>query len=431
MQSTIEQDIPRETNPQTTEPKEPQAPAAPKNGSKFKFIIIAVVLVAAIVGSYFYFSGMGKVSTDDAQVDGHIVMIAPKISGNVLQVLVNDNEHVKAGHVLVTIDPRDYQAKVDQLRAAVKLAESQTKAAQVNVPMTADTTKSMVSSAVAQLEGARADYTRAKASLEQASNAEISYARANVANKQASYDRAQADLARMKPLAAKAEISQQQYDSYVATAKMAESDLQAAKERQASASNGAQIAAASLLGAKSKVDQAGAAVDQSRAGQQQVPMRAAEVSANQAGSAQAAANLAAAELQLSYTKIVAPYDGVVTRKTVEPGSVVQPGQGMMMLVSDKDLWVTANFKETQLKDVKPGQHAEIKLDMYKKTVDGTVDSIANATGSRLSLLPPENATGNYVKVVQRIPVKILVDRSVLEKMPLRVGMNVEATIITK
>lgn len=431
MQSTLEKDTPMETNPPALDPKQtPPSPAA-QNGSKFKFILIGVLLIGAAAGAYFYFSGLDKVSTDDAQVDGHIVMIAPKISGNVLQVLVKDNEHVKAGQVLAIIDARDYQAKVDQLQAAVALAESQTKAAQVNVPMTAQTTQSLVSGAVAQLEGAKADYARAKASLEQASNAEISFARANIANKQANYDRAQSDLARMKALVAKAEISQQQYDSYVAAAKMAESDLQAAKDRASSASNAAQIASASLDSAKFKIAQASAVVDQSRAGQQQVAMRGAEVSANQAGIAQAHANLAAAELQLSYTKILAPFDGLVTRKTVEPGSIVQPGQGLMMIVSNKDLWITANFKETQLRDVKPGQRAEIHVDMYKQTVEGKVDSIANATGARLSLLPPENATGNYVKVVQRIPVKILLDPAVLEKTPLRVGMNVDATILTK
>jgi len=383
------------------------------------------------VGGYFYFSRLDKVSTDDAQVDGHIVMIAPKISGNILEVLVRDNERVKAGQLLATIDPRDYQARVDQLRAAVTLAESQTRAAQVNLPMTAQTTQSVVTGAVAQLEGAKADYARAKASLEQASNSDIAFARANIANKQANYDRAQSDLARMQALVAKAEISQQQYDSYVAAAKMAESDLQAAKDRAASASNSAQIAEASLDSAKFKIAQASASVDQSRAGQQQVAVRGAEVSANQAGIAQAHANLAAAELQLSYTRILAPYDGVVTRKTVEPGSIVQPGQGLMMVVSDKDVWVTANFKETQLRNVQAGQRVEIHVDMYKRNVEGRVDSIANATGARLSLLPPENATGNFVKVVQRIPVKILLDPAVLEQTPLRVGMNVDATIITR
>src|SRR6185295_3611534 len=203
MQSTLEKDTPMETTPQTAaEPEKPAAPAppAPQGGSKFKFIVIGVVLVGAIVGAYFYFSTLGKVSTDDAQVDGHVVTIAPKISGNVTEVLVKDNQHVKAGQVLVIIDPRDYQARVDQLKAAVALAESQTRAAQVNVPMTQQTTQSQVAGAIAQLEGARADYARAKATLEQASYADLSYARANAANKQANYDRAQADLERMKAL---------------------------------------------------------------------------------------------------------------------------------------------------------------------------------------------------------------------------------------
>lgn len=431
MQSTVEKDTPMENTPPAADPKATPPAAGPQKSSKLKFILIGVALIAAVVGAYFYFSGLNKVSTDDAQIDGHIVMIAPKISGNVLEVLVTDNQRVKAGQVLAIIDPRDYQAKVDQLQAAISLAESQTKAAQVNVPMTAQTTQSVVTGAVAQLDGAKADYARAKASFEQASNAEISFARANIANKQASFERAQSDLARMKALVAKAEISQQQYDSYVAAAKMAESDLQAAKDRAASASNSAQIASASLDSAKFKIAQASAVVEQSHAGQQQVAMRGAEVSANQAGIAQAHANLAAAELQISYTKIRAPYDGIVTRKTVEPGSIVQPGQGLMMIVSVKDLWVTANFKETQLRQVKPGQRVEIYVDMYKQTLAGKVDSIANATGARLSLLPPENATGNYVKVVQRIPVKILLDLEELEKHPLRVGMNVDATILTK
>src|SRR4051812_1117394 len=162
MQSTLEKEPQMETPTQTAEPEKPEtAPPAPQGGSKFKFIIAGVVLVAAIVGAYFYFSGLGKVSTDDAQVDGHAVTIAPKISGNVIEVLVNDNQHVKAGQLLAVIDPRDYQAKVDQLKAAVALAESQTKAAQVNVPMTAQTTQSQVAGAMAQLEGAKADFARA------------------------------------------------------------------------------------------------------------------------------------------------------------------------------------------------------------------------------------------------------------------------------
>ncbi|MBZ5562015.1 MAG: HlyD family secretion protein [Acidobacteriia bacterium] len=186
-----------------------------------------------------------------------------------------------------------------------------------------------------------------------------------------------------------------------------------------------------MVAAKARVDQARAMVRQAQASQQQVAIRTAEAASATAGVAQAQANLEAAQLQLSYTTIVAPADGVVTRKSVEVGQVVQPGQGLLDLIPLHDVWVTANFKETQLAKVRRGQKAEIYVDMYGKTFSGHVDSIAGATGSRLSLLPPENATGNYVKVVQRIPVKILLDPIPPDKAVLRPGMNVEATIIAK
>jgi membrane fusion protein (multidrug efflux system) len=186
-----------------------------------------------------------------------------------------------------------------------------------------------------------------------------------------------------------------------------------------------------MLNAKAKIEQARASVEQARANHKQVSIRQADALAAEAAVAQAKANLEAAELQLSYTTIVAPIDGVVTKKSVESGQVVQPGQGLLVLIPLHDVWVTANFKETQLEKVRPGQKAEIDVDMYGETFTGHVDSIAGATGSRLSLLPPENATGNFVKVVQRIPVKIVLDPIPPEKAVLRPGMNVVATIITK
>src|SRR5581483_5851723 len=259
-------------------------------------------------------------------------------------------------------------------------------------------------------EVAQAEYEQARISYEKNSTAELAYARANVAARQASYDRAQADLERMKPLMAKAEISQQQFDAYLAAARVAESELKAAQERLAAAEKG---------------------VEQARATRKQVTIRRADLQSALAAVSQARANLEAAELQMSYTSIVAPIDGVVTKKVVEVGQVVQPGQGLMVLVPLHDIWVTANFKETQLAKVRPGQKAEVDVDMYGKTFTGHVDSIAGATGARLSLLPPENATGNFVKVVQRIPVKIILDPIPPEKAVLRPGMNVDATIITK
>jgi membrane fusion protein, multidrug efflux system len=402
----------------------------PRNNLRVKFLLLGVVLVLGSVSAWAYFHFLDRVSSDDAQVDGHITAIAPKISGNVLEVLVKDNQPVKAGQVLVRIDPRDYQAKLDMAKAAVQQAESQLRSATVVIPLVNETTQSGASSASAQLADAMAELQRARLTFEQASSSDVAYAQANVRSKQASNERAQADLARMKPLLDKAEISQQQYDSYRAAARVAESDWQAAQEKLASVQKDAGIRRSAVDAAQSRVTEAQAEVESSQANRKQVDVRKADAGTAGAGVAAARANLEAAVLQLSYTTIVAPTDGVVTRKSVEPGQIVQPGQGLMTIIPLDDVWVTANFKETQLAKVRPGQAAEISVDMYGgRTVHGHVDSIAGATGSRLSLLPAENATGNFVKVVQRIPVKILVDRT--DGLILRPGMNVDATIFTK
>ena len=389
----------------------------------------AVVLAIAVVALLAYYHN--RVSTDDAEVDGHIVPIASKISGTVAAVLINDNEPVKEGQVLIRIDPRDYQARVDQAKAALSLAEARAQGADVGVPMTRETTNSTSSGADAQLAAAQANYDKAKFTYEKDSTAELAYRRAGVAEQQANNDRAQADLVRMKPLMEKGEISQQQYDAYLAAARMADSQLTGAKEKLTSAGQAAEVSREAMLAAKAQVDQARAMVAQAMANHKQVSIHESDRASADAAVAAARADLEAAELQLSYTTIVAPSDGVVTRKSVEAGQIIQPGQGLFTLIPLNDIWVTANFKETQLAKVRPGQRAEIDVDMYGRTVVGHVDSIAGATGSRLSLLPPENATGNYVKVVQRIPVKILLDPDSSDKVILRPGMNVEATIITK
>lgn len=407
----------------------PPTAAPAKGSSRAKIIGIVLLLAVAAAGTAAYLHYQNQVSSDDANVDGHISAIAPKITGNVLEVAVLDNQPVKAGQMLVRIDPRDYQAKVDLAKAAVQQAESQLHAARQVVPLTDATTQSGNTAAAAQLSDATAELERARISYEQAAGSDLAYAQANIRSRQASNDRAQADLARMKPLVEKSEISQQQYDAYVAAAKVADSELQAAREKLASAQKDAAIRKASLDAAQSRVSQAQAMVETSLANRKQVGIRAADAGTAQAALASAQASLEAAELQLSYCVITAPIDGVVTRKSVEVGQIVQPGQGLMTIIPLQDTWVTANFKETQLADVRPGQKAEIHVDMYGKSVTGRVDSIAGATGSRMSLLPPENATGNFVKVVQRIPVKILVDPQ--KDLVLRPGMNVDVTIFTK
>ncbi len=416
---------------QLSKPQSPlstESPVGEPRRSPVKFIVLGMLLLALATGAWAWFHFRDRVSSDDAQVDAHITAVAPKIPGNVLEVLVLDNQPVKAGDVLVRIDPRDYP-RVDIARSALLQAESQLHTAQTVVPLTNDTTQSGASGATAQLADAMAELDRSRLAYEQANSSDIAVSEAKVRTRQANNERAQADLARMKPLLDKAEISRLQYDAYQASARVAESELRTAQEELASVQQNAGIKKAAIAAAQSRVSVAQAQVEASLANRKQVDVRRAESGTAAAGVEAARANLANAELQLSYTTLAAPVSGVVTRKSVEPGQIVQPGQSLMTIIPLQDVWVTANFKETQLATVHPGQRAEIKVDMYGRSVVGHVDSIAGATGSRLSLLPPENATGNFVKVVQRIPVKILIDQA--NGLTLRPGMNVDATIFTR
>jgi membrane fusion protein (multidrug efflux system) len=300
----------------------------------------------------------------------------------------------------------------------------------VGVPLTTATTASGTSQAEAQVAASSADYEKAKADYERASSSELAYVRADVEAKRATSDRARADRARMEPLAAQDEISKQQFDAYIAAAKVADSELAASQQKLANTEKLAQSSKASMEAAQARVSVARAGLEQARANRQQVNISSAQAGTASAAILQARANLESAELELSYTTIAAPIDGVVTKKMVQLGQIVQPGQSMMTIVPLKDVWVTANFKETQLAGVRAGQRAEVHVDMYGRSFEGRVDSVAGATGTKLSLLPPENATGNFVKIVQRIPVKILLE-SVPQGVTFRPGMNVDATIFTR
>ena len=421
-----------ELEPSVTFNEEAPAAQEPKSKGKTKvwFLLAGGLAIAAALSTAAYFHFRGRISTDDAQVDAHIAPIAPKISGNITEILVDDNQAVKASQVLLRIDPRDYQAKVDQARAALSAAESQAAGARVGVPLTSATTASGTSAAEAQLAAAAAEFERAKADYERASSSELAFARADVAAKRATSLRATADSERMAPLAAQDEISKLQFDAYVATAKVAESDLAAAQDKLANAEKLAQSSKSSMDAAAARVAAARATLDEARANRRQVEVSSAQAGSASAAVQQARANLEAAELMLSYTTLVAPIDGVVTRKSVQLGQIVQPGQSLLTLVPLKDVWISANFKETQLAQVRPGQKAEVQIDMYGRSFEGRVDSVAGATGARLSLLPPENATGNYVKIVQRIPVKIVLEH-VPDGFTFRPGMNVDATIFTR
>ena len=392
-------------------------------------IIAGPVLLALLLGLYLYFNN--RESTDDAQVDGHITPVASKIYGRVAKVLVDDNQAVKAGQTLVEIDRADYQAAVDQAKAALAQAEGEARSAGVDVPRTSETVNSSSSSAQAQLSGSQADLVRAQATYEQSQTADLAVAQANVEKSRANAELGKADLERYKPLMEKGEISKQQYDAAKANADATASALVADQQRFAQARRNVDISGAQLEAAKARVHQAAAGVASAEADKKRVATRSADAQAKLAAVDRARAQLDAAQLNLSYCNIIAPVDGVATHKSVEPGQIVQAGQGLLVVVPLQSVWVTANFKETQLRNMKPGQTAYVKVDTYGKTFSGHLDSIAGATGAVLSLLPPENATGNYVKVVQRIPVKIVLDPIPPDVAVLRPGMNVEATVITK
>lgn len=387
-----------------------------------------LLILATVVALYLYYRN--RESTDDAQVDGHITQISSKVYGRVSEVLVNDNQEVKAGQVLVKLDPRDYQAALDQAKAQLALAESDARSAGVDVPRTELNVQSGTSSADAQFAGAQADQMRAQATYDQAKTSDLAWAQANVAKSQANAALAQADLQRYTPLLQKGEISQQQFDAAKANADASASALKADQEKLAQAERGIDIAKAQLDAAKARVQQAQAGIVSAKADTKQVLMREADSQGKIAKVQQARAAVEAAQLNLEYATVVAPVDGVATHKQVEVGQIVQQGQGLMVVVPLKDVWVTANFKETQLRNMKPGQKAEVKVDTYGKTFSGHLDSISGATGAVLSLLPPENATGNYVKVVQRVPVKIVLDPIPQGQAVLRPGMNVVATVVT-
>lgn len=392
-------------------------------------VLGGAVLLLGVIGLIAYYHN--RETTDDAQVDGHITPIASKIYGRVAEVLVTDNQPVKAGQVLVKIDPRDYQASLDQAKASLALAESDALSAGVDIPRTRENVASGTSSAGAQLSGAQADLERAQVTYDQARTSDLAWAQANIEKSRANSELAQADLARYKPLLDKGEISKQQYDAAKANADATASSLRADQEKLAQAQRAVDIARAQLQAAGARVEQAQAGVAAAHADVKQISMRTADAQGKIAKVQQARAVLQAAELNLDYTEITAPVDGVATHKQVEPGQIVQQGQGLLVVVPLQNVWVTANFKETQLRKMKAGQKAYVHVDTYGKTFTGHLDSIAGATGAVLSLLPPENATGNYVKVVQRIPVKIVLDPIPAEKAILRPGMNVDATILTK
>jgi membrane fusion protein (multidrug efflux system) len=362
------------------ESQEPQEGLGVKHRlRKVAMVILPVVLLG---GFWMWFQTRNQVSTEDAQVDGHMVSVASRVPGYVNALLVQDNEHVKAGQVLVRLDDQDYRTALDKAKAELAEAEARTAAS-------------------------GSDTAAAQEAFESAQQAEVAVAEANVAARTANRDKARADRDRMKPLAERHEISALSFDAYRTASDVADQELEAAQKRLDAARKDVSIRRNGAQSARSREQATQATIEKARAA------------------------VKALELQLSYCTITAPCEGLVTRRTVESGHIIQAGQTLLSLVPLDTVWVTANFKETQLKNVRVGQEATVEVDMNDRVLHGRVDSIAASTGAHLSLFPPENAAGNFVKVVQRVPVKIVVSAQDALDASLRPGLNVTATIHTR
>jgi len=401
---------------ETPAPGQQPEPKAPKKSRRG--LIIVVVLILVIVGGLFYWHSTFSEDTDDAQINGHLIQISSRINGTVLKVNVDENQYVTKGTVIAELDPADYQVAVENARASLASAQANAVAAGVNVPITRINTGSTLNSAASDVSGAQAAVLQAQS--------QVSSAHAKVLQAQANLLKAQQDLERYKPLVAKDVISKQQFDAAVAA-------VDADKAAVADAIAGEQAAQHGVQVSTDRAQQAREQYKNALSGPQQVAAQHARAEQAEAQVKGAQAQLDQALLNLSYAKIVAPANGIITRKSLEVNQNVSAGQNLLTLVSLDDLWVTANFKETQLKHISAGQAVEIAVDATGKKYSGKVTQIGGATGSVLSLFPPENATGNYVKVVQRVPVRIdftnLADED--KNHLLRPGLSVEPKVTIK
>jgi len=380
---------------------------------RLRMFLMAGLVVVLVAGFFLWRYFTSYEDTDDAQIDGHLNSISARISGHVAKLLVEDNQYVQAGTPLVQIDPKDYEVAMERARADYADALALADAAKVTVPITSINTSSQVSSAQADVENAQHGILAARQQFA-AANAELAQAEANNV-------KAQDDLVRYKQLVDKQEVSQQQYDQALAAARASAAAVDAARAAAAAAEHQVNQAQARLLQAQANERAANTGPQQVAAIRSRAQSAGAEADLKRAA-------LDQAQLNLSYTLVLAPVDGVVTSRTVEVGQNVSPGQEMMRVVNLDDIWVTANFKETQLKYMKVGQSVTIHVDTNGKDYKGHLQSLAGASGAITSLLPPENATGNFVKVVQRIPVKITFDPGETKEHVLRPGMSVEPKV---
>ncbi|MGO4881710.1 MAG: HlyD family secretion protein [Bryobacteraceae bacterium] len=416
---------------ETTTP-EKEAPSQPivrkRKRGRTRIIGPILLVVVLVVAGYFlwrYFNTYE--STDDAQVDGHLNAISARINGQVNEVLVDEEQVVKAGDVLVRIDPRDYQVAVEKAAADLADAQATLASSTTDVPITSTNTSSTLSSARSVRADAVAGLTSAQRQLK-AAQARLETSEAQVREAEANYKKAADDTARYKLLVAKDEISQQIYDQSDQTTAAANATIAARTAAVNEARQNVSVSEAAIEQAQAKIAEADAGIQAALTAPQQVAVSQARARSSAAKVAQQKAALDQARLNLSYCTITAPVAGIVDKKTVEIGQNVSPGQQLLIVVPMDDIWVTANFKETQLTRMKPGQKVRFSVDAYSREYTGHLTGVGGASGSRLSLLPPENATGNYVKVVQRIPVRVDLDPGQNKDRRLRVGMSVDPKV---
>ena len=383
-------------------------------GAKIIAPVVVLLLAAASVLAYRYYAGWE--STDDAQIDGYINPISSRVAGYITNVYVDDNQYVKAGTLLAKIDTKDFEVAVASAQADLANDQATAVASQVNVPVISVNTSS-------QLVSAEADVANAHAGIS-GSEQQLAAAQAAVLQADANNAKAQDDVKRFKQLVDKQEISEQLYVQAVQTANGAAAAVQATVAN-------VQAAQDAVRQAQSRLAQASASVESAQTGPQQIRIQQSRAVAAAAAAQKSKTAVEQAQLNLSYTRIVAPVDGVVAKRSAQPGQYVSPGQQLMAVVPLDDIWVTANFKETQLRNMRPGNPVEIDVDAYGRTYTGHVESIAGGTGAVFSLLPPENATGNYVKVVQRLPVRLRLDKGQDPDHQLRPGMSVVPKVNVK
>ncbi len=398
-----------------TETNTPTPPPPANRGRNKAFLIFFVVLILAAIGGVLYWLHARQFEeTDDAEIDAHLNAVSPRIDGTIINVYVDDNQFVKVGQPLVDLDPRDLQVALDQAQAQLLQARSMVSAQQPNIPITQVENFTTVSTAESDVTTAEAGQAAAERDRE-AAEAKLAESEANLA-------RAQSDLERYKLLIAKEEVSQQEFDQVATTAKAMAATVASNRAALQSSARIVDQRRSQTAAAVSRLSQA------KRNGPSQLLIRRATVQSEQASAQTAQTQVEQAQLRLSYTKITAPVDGIVMKRSAEIGSHVAAGQQLMTIAQVDDVWVTANFKETQLQNIRPKQSVTIHVDATKQDLEGYVDTIGGSTGAISSVLPPENATGNYVKVVQRIPVRIRFKKDQKGLDRLRPGMSVEPEV---